>query len=144
MRLWTGVERLVPLLVVEALHASPGVAGVALTVCAAGTTALGIAPNVPWLLGLSFAAGIGSGMFTPAQQAVLADVIGPDARGGPVLAGFQMAADLGTVLGPVLVGAIAQRVSFGFALGVTGALLVLAAGAWTVAPETLRRRAAFA
>ncbi|MGF6883683.1 multidrug resistance protein [Nocardia sp. GAS34] len=163
---------LVPLLVVEALHASPGVAGVALTmfaagdisvmfaagrlsdrlgrkpflivgtlVCAAGTTALGMSPSVLWLLALSFAAGIGSGMFTPAQQAVLADVIGPDARGGPVLAGFQMAADLGTVLGPVVVGAIAQRVSFGFALGVTGALLVLAAGGWAVAPETLRRRA---
>lgn len=166
---------LVPLLVVEALHASPGVAGVALTmfaagdisvmfaagrlsdrlgrkpfliagtlICAAGTIGLGMAPNVPWLLGLSFAAGIGSGMFTPAQQAVLADVIGPDARGGPVLAGFQMAADLGTVLGPVAVGAVAQRVSYGFALGVTGALLILAACAWAIAPETLRRHAAVA
>ncbi|WP_308163221.1 MFS transporter [Nocardia alni] len=160
---------LVPLLVVEALHAAPGLAGVALTmfaggdmammfaagrlsdrwgrkpflimgtlVCAIGTTALGMAPSAVWLLGLSFGAGIGSGMFTPALQAAVADIIGPDTRGGPVLAGYQMASDLGTVLGPVVVGMIAQRVSFGFAFGVTGGLLALAAVAWVFVPETLR------
>jgi multidrug resistance protein len=161
---------LVPLLVVEVLHASPGIAGVAMTVfaagdvsvmfaagrlsdrlgrkpfliagtvvCAAGTTALGMAPDTVWLLVLSFGAGIGSGMFTPALQAVVADVVGPRARGGPVLAAYQMAADLGTVLGPVVIGVIAQRVSFGLALGVTGALLVVAAAVWVFVPETLRR-----
>ncbi|QIS22183.1 MFS transporter [Nocardia terpenica] len=110
-------------------------------VCAVGTVALGAAPNLGWLLVASFVAGLGSGMFTPAQQATVADVIGPDARGGPVLAGFQMAADFGTVLGPIVVGTLAQRVSFGVALTVTGALLAIAAVCWLVVPEPLRRHA---
>lgn len=161
---------LVPLLVVEVLHQAPGMAGVALTVfaagnvavlfasgrlsdrwgrkpfvivgslvCAAGTAGLGLATELPWLLATSFLAGLGSGMFTPAQQAAVADIIGPKARGGPVLAGFQMAADLGTVIGPVAVGALAQQVSYGLALGVTGALLAVAALVWAVVPEPLRR-----
>lgn len=162
---------LVPLLVVEVLHQAPGMAGVALTVfaagnvavlfasgrlsdrwgrkpfvivgslvCAAGTAGLGMATSLPWLLATSFLAGLGSGMFTPTQQAAVADIIGPKARGGPVLAGFQMAADLGTVIGPVAVGALAQQVSYELALGVTGALLALAAIVWSVVPEPLRRR----
>lgn len=161
---------LVPLLVVEVLHQAPGMAGVALTVfaagnvavlftsgrlsdrwgrkpfvivgslvCAAGTAGLGLATDLPWLLATSFLAGLGSGLFTPAQQAAVADIIGPKARGGPVLAGFQMAADLGTVIGPVAVGALAQQVSYGLALGVTGALLAAAALVWAVVPEPLPR-----
>ncbi len=163
---------LVPLLVVEVLHQAPGMAGVALTVfaagnvavlfasgrlsdrwgrkpfvvvgslvCAAGTAGLGLATDLPWLLATSFLAGLGSGLFTPAQQAAVADVIGPKARGGPVLAGFQMAADLGTVIGPVAVGAVAQQLSYGLALGVTGALLAVVALVWAVVPEPLRRGA---
>jgi hypothetical protein len=108
-------------------------------VCAVGTAGLGLATDLPWLLATSFLAGLGSGMFTPTQQAAVADIIGPKARGGPVLAGFQMAADLGTVIGPVAVGALAQQVSYGLALGVTGALLAVAALVWTVVPEPLRR-----
>ncbi|WP_280257541.1 MFS transporter [Nocardia wallacei] len=110
-------------------------------VCAAGTIGLGLSPNLGWLLVASCVAGLGSGMFTPSQQAAVADIIGPDRRGGPVLAGFQMAADLGTVLGPVLVGALAQRISFAWGLAVTGALLVVAAVGWAAVPEPLRRPA---
>ncbi|MGV9679382.1 MFS transporter [Nocardia sp. NPDC003482] len=163
---------LVPLLVVSVLGLSPGLAGVALTVfaagnaavlfvsgrlsdrlgrkpflvvgtvvCAVGTILLGLSENLTWLLVSSFIAGLGSGMYTPAQQATVADVIGPRARGGPVLAGFQMAADLGTVIGPIAVGAIAQRASFGVALAVTGALLVAASLCWVLVPEPMRRRA---
>ncbi|WP_425301800.1 MFS transporter [Nocardia wallacei] len=109
-------------------------------VCALGTAGLGMAPNLGWLLVASVVAGLGSGMFTPSQQAAVADIIGPNRRGGPVLAGFQMAADLGTVLGPVVVGALAQRFSFGFGLAVTGALLVVAAVGWALVPEPMRRR----
>ncbi|MFG1791253.1 MFS transporter [Nocardia sp. NPDC049149] len=163
---------LVPLLVVEVLHQSPGMAGVALTVfaagnvavlffagrysdrwgrkpfliaglliCAVGTAGLGISHNLVWLLVTSVMAGVGAGLFTPTQQAAVADIIGPNARGGPVLAGFQMAADLGTVLGPVAVGALAQQASYGFALAVTGALLAVAAVGWAVVPEPMRQRA---
>ncbi|WP_082393306.1 MFS transporter [Nocardia arizonensis] len=164
---------LVPLLVVEVLKQPSGMAGVALTVfaagnvavlfwagglsdrfgrrpfliagaaiCAVGTAGLGYAPNLAWLLGTSVVAGIGSGMLTPTLQAALADVIGPKARGGPVLAGFQMSADLGTVIGPIAIGALAQQTSYGIALLVTGGLLALAALWWLVAPEPLRPGAA--
>ncbi|WP_225724740.1 MULTISPECIES: MFS transporter [unclassified Nocardia] len=164
---------LVPLLVVEVLHQSAGMAGVTLTVfaagnvavlfsagrlsdrfgrkpflvigsiiCAIGTAGLGIAPNLPWLLATSFVAGIGSGMFTPTQQAALADIIGPRGRGGPVLAGFQMSMDLGTVLGPIAVGALAQQVSYGLGLAVTGGLLAIAALVWALVPEPSWRSAA--
>ncbi|MFQ6331386.1 MULTISPECIES: MFS transporter [unclassified Nocardia] len=162
---------LVPLLVVEVLHQPSGMAGVALTVfaagnvavlflsgrlsdrwgrrpfliagslvCSVGTIGLGFAPNLLWLMVSSVVAGLGSGMLTPTQQAALADVIGPKARGGPVLAGFQMAADLGTVIGPVAIGALAQHVSYGVALTVTGALLAVAAVVWVVVPEPLQSR----
>ncbi|MET7769537.1 MFS transporter [Nocardia sp. NPDC005366] len=107
-------------------------------ICAIGTAGLGYSPNLLWLLGTSVVAGVGSGMLTPAQQAALADIIGPKARGGPVLAGFQMSADLGTVIGPIAIGALAQQTSYGVALVVTGALLAVAAMWWSLVPETLR------
>ncbi|WP_431971047.1 MFS transporter [Nocardia sp. bgisy134] len=111
-------------------------------VCALGTAGLGYAPDLGWLLATSVVAGLGSGMLTPTQQAALADIIGPKARGGPVLAGFQMAADLGTVVGPIAVGALAQHTSYGLALAVTGTLLAIAAAAWAVVPEPLQRHTA--
>lgn len=166
---------LVPLLVVEVLGQPAGMAGVALTVfaagnatvlffsgrlsdrygrrpllisgalvCAVGTTGLGLAPNMTWLLITSFVAGIGSGLLTPAQQAAVGDIIGNRARGGTMLAGFQMSQDLGTVLGPIVVGAIAQRLSYGAGLAVTGSLLAVAALAWLVAPEPMDRAPAVA
>ncbi|MGW5109004.1 MFS transporter [Nocardia sp. NPDC004123] len=109
-------------------------------VCAVGTAGIGLAPTLAWLLVASCVAGIGSGMFTPALQAAVADIIGPGTRGGPVLAGYQMSADLGTFLGPYAIGMLADRVSYGVALGVTGALLASASAVWLLAPETLRRR----
>ena len=59
--------------------------------------------------------GAGAGMLNPAQQAVLADVIGNQRSGGKVLANFQMAQDLGAIIGPILIGAVAQ--SHGFEAG---------------------------
>ncbi|MFC9963956.1 MULTISPECIES: MFS transporter [Nocardia] len=159
----------VPLLVVETLRQEPGMAGVALTVfaagngavlfasgrlsdrlgrkpflilgsaiCAVGTGALGFAPSLPWFLLASFVAGIGSGMFSPVQQAALADVLGSRARGGPVLAAFQMAADLGAVLGPIVIGEVADRTSFGVGMAVTGAVLAVSATVWVFTPEPSR------
>jgi dipeptide/tripeptide permease len=51
-----------------------------------------------------------------------------------------MAADLGTVIGPVAVGAVAQHFSYGLALALTGALLAIAAAIWALVPEPLHRR----
>jgi MFS family permease len=76
----------------------------------------------------------------PPVQAAVADIIGGDARGGQVLAVFQMSLDVGAVLGPTVAGVLADRLSFGAAFGVTGALYVVAALVWLPAKETLPRR----
>ncbi|WP_181783846.1 MFS transporter [Pseudonocardia pini] len=108
-----------------------------LVVSALATGALGVA-ELPWLfLGLSLVAGVGSGLVNPPMTAAVADVIGSRARGGTVLAGFQMAADVGAIVGPLAAGAVAQAVGFGWAFGVTGVISVLALVFWLRAPETL-------
>ncbi|WP_405484697.1 MFS transporter [Nocardia sp. NBC_00511] len=109
-------------------------------VCALGTAGIGLSPTLPWLLAASAVAGVGSGMFAPALQAAVADIIGPGRRGGPVLAGYQMSADLGTFLGPYAIGLLADRVSYGVALGATGVLLATASAVWLLVPDTLRRK----
>ncbi|MFD0000760.1 MFS transporter [Nocardia sp. NPDC127526] len=109
-------------------------------ICAVGTAGLGLAPNLVWFLIASAIAGVGSGMFSPTLQASVADIVGPRTRGGPVLAGYQMSADLGTFLGPYLIGLLADNVSYGVALGVTGLVLASASAVWLFVPETLPRK----
>ena len=77
----------------------------------------------------------------PAQQAAMADVIGNERSGGRVLAIFQMTADSGAIIGPVLAGLLADRLGYGWAFGVTGGVLVAAAAGWLLARETFRRPA---
>lgn len=74
-------------------------------------------------------AGAGSALVNPGQQAVLADVL--DQRpGGNVVAGYSMMSDLGGVLGPLAAGAILDLAGFGWAFGVTAALLAVAMLGW--------------
>ena len=86
-------------------------------------------------------AGLGAGLLSPPLQATVADVLGSRGRGGPVLATFQMAADIGGVLGPIVAGLLADHVSFTAAFAVTGALCLVAALVWLPARETLPRSA---
>src|SRR5690606_30158374 len=51
---------------------------------------------------------------------------------------FQMAADLGTVLGPIAIGWLAERTSFGVGMAVTGSLLAVSAVVWVLTPEPSR------
>ena len=83
--------------------------------------------------------GSGLGAANPAQQAAVADVIGSERSGGPVLAAYQMTSDVGAILGPVLVGLLADRLGYGWAFGVTGGVLVVAAVGWLTARETIQR-----
>jgi MFS family permease len=76
----------------------------------------------------------------PAQQAAVADVIGRGRSGGKVLAVFQMAADTGAIIGPVVAGLIADRLGYGWAFGLTGAVLLVTAAAWLPAREPLKPR----
>jgi MFS family permease len=69
----------------------------------------------------------------------MADVIGNERSGGRVLAIFQMTADSGAIIGPVLAGLLADQLGYGWAFGVTGGVLVAAAAGWLLARETFQR-----
>ena len=69
--------------------------------------------------------GLGTAFCTTAAAAVAGDAA--NGRGGTVIAGYQMAADLGMVIGPILIGVLAERHSYALALGCTAGLLALAA-----------------
>jgi len=114
---------------------------IGLVVSGAGTIWVGFTDTVPMFLAATVVAGLGAGVLAPPQQATVADVIGSKGRGGPVLAAFQMAADIGAVIGPLVAGLLADYLSFGAAFAVTGSLCVLAAVFWLTAPETLPRSA---
>lgn len=113
---------------------------VGLAIAAVSTGLLGLAPE-PWvLLLLSLIAGAGTGLIVPAQQAAVADIVGEGRNGGPVVSTFQMTQDLGGILGPLLAGFLVDHLSYAWAFGITGLVMLLGAAAWTAAPETLPER----
>ncbi|HET8594080.1 MAG TPA: MFS transporter [Intrasporangium sp.] len=89
------------------------------------------------LFGLSLVSGVGAGLVNPAQQAAVADVIGRDRNGGRVLSTFQMSQDGGAIVGPILVGLVADRFGFGTAFIVTGVVCLVGVLPWLAAPEPL-------
>lgn len=112
-----------------------------LGIAAVGSVWLGFTASVPSLLAASLVAGVGAGLFTPAQGAAIADIVGAKAKGGSVLATYQMSADVGAILGPIVAGALAGALSFQAAFAVTGVISLLAMLLWLVAPETMTRSA---
>jgi MFS family permease len=108
-----------------------------LTMAAAGTIWVGFTSSLPAFLAATIVAGLGTGLLTPPQQAVIADILGGKARGGQVLALSQMTVDIGAVIGPLAAGVLVDKLSFGAAFGITGGLYVLATLAWLPARETL-------
>ena len=118
----------------------PAMAG--LLVSGLATVVLGFVGSIWLILVLCLVAGAGAGILNPAQQATIADVVGNERSGGGVLAGFQMATDLGTILGPVLVGVLIDRWGYAQGFAVTGVVLLLAALAWLPARESLPTRPA--
>jgi MFS family permease len=106
-----------------------------LAMVAVGTACLGVLPNLGVLLVASLVAGAGAGLLQPAQGAAVADLVGSRRSGGPALSGFQMASDVGAIIGPLAAGALAQYVGFGAAFGVSGAVALAAMGIWLVTAE---------
>ncbi|MEY8567324.1 MFS transporter [Corynebacteriaceae bacterium 7-707] len=100
-----------------------------LLVTAVGYVVFPLAPTIVVACAAMFVAGAGSALVNPAQQAVLADVVGTR-RGGSTVAGYSMLQDLGGVLGPLAAGVLVDVAGFGWAFGVSGVLLVLAAVGW--------------
>jgi MFS family permease len=60
-------------------------------------------------------------------------------RGGTVVAVFQMAGDLGAVLGPVVAGAVADTSGYAATFAVSAVVCALPVLAIAAVPETLRR-----
>lgn len=110
---------------------------VGLLASSAGMVWMGLTDTVWQFIASTVLAGLGSGMLTPPNQASVADVVGSKGRGGPVLATFQMTADVGAIIGPIAAGVLADQLSFGAAFAVTGALSLVAALVWLPARETL-------
>ncbi len=159
---------LVPLFVVESLLRGPGLAGVGFLVAAAAqgislvfagritdqrgrrpamligmaTTAVGAV-----LLAVSFepilfvvsmgVLGVGTAFLGSAPAAVVGDVMGKQ-RGGTVVAIFQMIADVGAILGPLLAGLLADQLGYHWALGSAAIVCLFGIIVVFLMPETKR------
>jgi MFS family permease len=98
-----------------------------------GIAVLATAQDLPgYLIGLALL-GVGSGMLDVAPGAIVGDLV--EGRAGPVFAAYTMSSDVGTVVGPVVAGAIAD-ISYGAAFLSTSAILGVAAVIAAFAPET--------
>jgi MFS family permease len=98
-----------------------------------GIATLAISETLPgMLIGLAVL-GFGSGLLDVAPGAIVGDVV--EGRSGGVFAAYTMSSDVGTVVGPVVAGAIAD-VSYGAAFLSTSAILGVAALMGLAAPET--------
>lgn len=109
---------------------------IGLTVSAASTILVGFTSSLPVFLAAAYVTGAATGIFISPQQAAVADIIGNRSRGGTAVATFQMMADVGSIVGSLVVGQVAQHTSFGWAFVVSGAILAVAAIGWIFAPET--------
>lgn len=104
---------------------------------ALGTAAVAalVAPPALWVFLAAMAAlGVAASLLGSVPAALVADV--SPARGGRVVAVFQMASDLGAIAGPLAAGALTDAVSFQAAFAVTAAVL----GSAVLAALTLPRR----
>jgi MFS family permease len=110
---------------------------VGLLVGAGGFLLLPVLPAAGGLIAGSALLGVAAASDSVAPGAVMGDVVG--GRGGTVVAVFQMAGDLGAVLGPVVAGVIADSAGYGPTFVVNAAVCVLPIAAVLLAPETLVR-----
>nr|WP_231134690.1 MFS transporter [Motilibacter deserti] len=158
---------LIPLFVKEGLDEGTGVASIGFTISAAVqaalllpggrltdqrgrrlTLTLGMALATVSLLLLTFDEtvtgfllamaffGAGFGLVSPASGAVVGDVV--RGRGGTVVAAYQMAADVGSISGPLVAGWLADEVSYAAAFGMGAVILGLSTVLATTLPETRR------
>jgi DHA1 family multidrug resistance protein-like MFS transporter len=83
--------------------------------------------------------GLGTGIVGPAPAAYVADIAPPGMR-GVSMGLYRTFGDLGFVIGPILLGFLADVTSFGWALGFDALILVVIAVLFAMfASETLRR-----
>ena len=90
--------------------------------------------SLPAFLAAAYVTGVAVGVFSSAQRAALADILGSEARAGTAVAMFQMVSDLGAIVCSLVVGQIAEHLTFGWSFAVTGTVLLVAAAGWVMAP----------
>ena len=103
-----------------------------------GAAGLALMPSLPTATGVILGAvliGVGAASDSVAPGAVMGDVVG--SGGGTVVAVFQMAGDLGAVLGPVLCGLVVDHGGYTAALLVAAAVCLVPLLLLVRAPETL-------
>jgi MFS family permease len=89
----------------------------------------------PWAyLAAMAVAGFGSGLLDVAPAAMIGDII--DRDGGTVVASYQMAGDVGSVIGPVVGGFLVDTISYGTAFALAAVVLSGAAVLGLASPET--------
>jgi MFS family permease len=105
-----------------------------------GAVAFLVLPTIAAVTGLVIATiliGVAAASDSVAPGAVMGDVVA--GRGGTVVAVFQMAGDLGAVLGPVVTGWVADRAGYSPAFVVCAAVCAAPILLVVIAPETLQR-----
>ena len=103
-------------------------------VSAVGMVMLALLPGQWAYLAALAVAGFGSGLLDVAPAAMIGDIIDRDS--GTVVASYQMAGDVGSVVGPVAGGFLVDSASYGAAFGLAAAVLGGAAVLGSAAPET--------
>ncbi len=99
-----------------------------LVMCAASSALIPFAPNMAWLVVFLCVFGAGSAVMSTAPTAMVGDATA--GTGGTPVAVFQMASDLGSIIGPLAVGALADHYPLPIAFGI-GAALMAVLGAWS-------------
>ena len=98
-----------------------------------------VLPPTLWLFLVAMGlVGAGSALLTVAPAAVVGDVAPP--RGGSVVAAFQMASDVGAMVGPLLANALVDAFGYSAGFGVTAVVMAMAAILAVRMPETRDRR----
>ena len=100
----------------------------------AGCVALAYTHALPLFLVAMALFGAATAMLSTSASAVVGDVIG--GRGGTAVAGFQMSADAGQSLGPVVAGSLTDSYSYTTAFLASAGVCALALVAGMAMPET--------
>ena len=110
-------------------------------VVAMGLALMAGAASNPQFLFAALVVALGTTFWGPAPATYAADIAAPELR-GLALGLNRSAGDAGMVLGPVLLGALADATSIGWALAVNALIVLLACAAFGLrATETLKVRA---
>ncbi|MBB3083765.1 MFS transporter [Geodermatophilus sabuli] len=111
------------------------------TALATGATAVLVLPPATWAFLLSMSVfGLAASLLSSVPAALVGDI--SPARGGRVVAVFQMSADLGGIVGPLAAGWLTDAAGFQVAFGVTTAVLGLGLVAALALPRSAGARPA--